>query len=182
MQNLELHLLDPSDADKLLAFELSNRAYFERLINARSPDYYHIDSVRDSIHESLQLRARDLAYHYVAKVSGEIVARVNLTQVTRDYYNKAVLGYRVGESMTGKGVASKAIELVLTEAFDTLNLWRVEAVVREPNLASIRVLQKNHFVQCGRSQQAMSLHGVWCDLIHFECFSPKGAHLNAEPD
>lgn len=167
----------PDDAPALFAFELANRAFFEAMINARSATYYSLDAVRYAIEEAGKQRAQDLSYQYLIKSGDAILGRVNLNSVIRKYYNKADLGYRVCQSQGRKGIATRAVALLLTEAFDSLGFWRIEAQARVDNLGSLRVLEKNNFSQFGCVQQGMCLNHVWHDVLHFECRSPNGPRL-----
>lgn len=165
-----LQLLPPSSADlpALLAFELDNRAYFERWVTARAPSYYHQEAIAAAIEQAQRERQQDLAYQYLAKLDGQIIGRVNLTAVTRPYFNKATLGYRIGERFGGRGYATRVVALLLEEAFCALELWRVEATARPQNLASIAVMQRNGFHQYGHSEKAMRFQDAWSDLLYFE--------------
>ena len=169
----EPRLCRPSmaDAAPLLAFELGNRDYFEQWINARPPSYYSIEGVAQAIEAAERDSRADLAHQFLVKVGADIVGRVNLTALERTYYNKALLGYRIGAGFGGRGYASRAVQLALREGFDKLGLWRVEASVRALNPASIRVLERNRFSRFGSTLRSMRLHGVWYDVCHFECRS-----------
>ncbi|GLR14504.1 alanine acetyltransferase [Chitinimonas prasina] len=171
-----LHLAPPTlaDAESLLDFELANRAYFEGQINARDPAYYDLEQVRRAIETAAQERSQDRAYQYLIRVGDTLVGRVNLTGVARPYYNKASLGYRIGQDHGGRGYASQAVALVLEEAFHRLGLYRIEAIVRPDNLGSVKVLERNGFTEFGRARRSMLLNGVWHDLLHFECHGPDG--------
>lgn len=171
-----LHICPPteSDAEALLAFELSNRAYFEQAVQAREPAYYSLEGVQRAIAEAQADRDNDKAYQYLAKLDDAIVGRVNLTAVARRYFNKAVIGYRLGQAFTGRGLASQAVDLALKQAFGQLDLWRVEAVVRPDNIGSVRVLERNGFVQYGLAKRSMLFHGVQYDLAHFERHAQPG--------
>jgi ribosomal-protein-alanine N-acetyltransferase len=165
-----LQLLPPSSADlpALLAFELDNRAYFERWVTARAPSYYHQEAIAAAIEQAQRERQQDLAYQYLARLDGQIIGRVNLTAVTRPYFNKATLGYRIGERFGGRGYATRVVALLLEEAFGTLELWRVEATARPQNMGSIAVMQRNGFHQYGHSEKAMRFQDAWSDLLYFE--------------
>lgn len=165
-----LHLCSPAlaDAEQLLAFEGDNRAFFEQFVQARDPAYYSLEAVQRAILDAQADRSKDVAYQYLVKLADSIVGRVNFTAVARPYFNKAVIGYRMGQSFTGRGLASQAVGLALEEAFGVLNLWRVEAVARPENTGSIRVLERNGFVQYGLAKRSMLFHGVCYDLAHFE--------------
>ena len=165
-----LQLLPPSSADiaALLAFELENRAYFESWVTARAPSYYHQEAIAAAIEQAQRERQQDRAYQYLAKLDGQIIGRVNLTAVTRPYFNKATLGYRIGERFGGRGYATRVVALLLEEAFGALELWRLEATARPQNLGSVAVMQRNGFHQYGRSEKAMRFHDAWSDLLYFE--------------
>lgn len=165
-----------SDADALLAFEVENRAYFEQWINARANDYYSASAVRKAIGAATSDRDGDRAYQYLVWLDDTIVGRINLVSITRPYFNKATLGYRIGEHFAGRGYASQAVKLAMDIAARELNLSRVEAIVRPQNVGSMRVLERNGFVAFGRASRAMHLHGEWHDLVYFEChFDEPGA-------
>lgn len=165
-----LQLLPPSSADlpALLAFELENRAYFENWVTARAPSYYHQEAIAAAIEQAQREREQDRAYQYLAKLDGQIIGRVNLTGVTRPYFNKAALGYRIGQRFGGRGYATRVVALLLEEAFGALELWRLEATARPQNLGSIAVMQRNGFDQYGKSEQAMFFQNAWSDLLYFE--------------
>lgn len=156
------------DADALLAFEIDNRAYFEHWINARPADYYSPGAVSEAITKALDDIGKDRAYQYLVCLGDAIVGRVNLVDVTRAYFNRATLGYRIGQQFAGQGYASKAVKLALEAAAGDLCLSRVEAVVRPQNIGSTRVLERNGFSAFGRATRCMYFDGEWHDLLHFE--------------
>src|SRR5471032_2186744 len=157
-----------ADAQALLDFELANRAYFERWISARDDGYYTVPAVRAAIEQAMRERAADQGYQFLLKDDGAIVGRVNLRAVTRPYFNRATLGYRIGERYVGRGYASRAVALALEQAFGALELWRVEAACRPENAASVRVLERNGFTVYGRATRAIQMHGQWGDVLQFE--------------
>ncbi len=85
--------------------------------------------------------------------------RVNLTQVRRDHFHSASLGYRIAPSHSGQGLASEAVKLVMQKAFlrfTTCNAWKPRRALKTPPL--IRVLLKNGFQQFGHSRCSLQLH------------------------
>lgn len=168
LDRLQLHPPSSADIPALLAFELENRAYFEHWVTARAPSYYHHEAIAAAIEQAQREREQDRAYQYLAKLDGQIIGRVNLTGITRPYFNKAALGYRIGERFGGRGYATRVVALLLDEAFGALDLWRLEATARPQNLGSVAVMQRNGFHQYGKSEQAMFFQNAWSDLLYFE--------------
>jgi len=165
---LRLRRVAAGDAPALLRFELEHRAYFERWITARDPKFYSDEGVGAAIAAAAAAWAGDQAFQYLVLDDDRIAGRINLTAVKRLHFNCADLGYRVGEHDGGRGVASQAVALCLAEAFGAHGLWRVEAVARPENHASVRVLERNGFQQFGHSRRSFELHGQWFDRLHFE--------------
>jgi RimJ/RimL family protein N-acetyltransferase len=64
-------------------------------------------------------------------------------------YRSASLGYCLDEAMWGRGYATEAAHALLTWAFGTLDLNRVQAEADTRNAASARVLEKIGFVREG---------------------------------
>nr|WP_316641855.1 GNAT family protein [uncultured Roseateles sp.] len=157
-----------TDLDELTAFEFRNRDFFESWINARPSAYYAPGGVEAAIAAALQDAQRDLAYQYLLREDGVLVARVNLTQVKRAHYHCASLGYRVGADHNGRGIAKAAVRLATEQAFSALSLHRIEATCRPENPASIQVLAANGFVEFGHSRRCFQLGASWFDLLHFE--------------
>ncbi len=168
MTRLRLRRLEAGDVAELLRFELDNRAYFEAWVNARDPAYYDDQGVHAAIAASAAAWSAGQAFQYLVVDAERIVGQVNLTAVRRRHFESAELGYRVGQREGGRGVASQAVALCLREAFDTHRLRRVEAVARPENKASVRVLERNGFVQFGHSRRSFELDGQWFDRLLFE--------------
>ncbi len=159
-------------AERLLAFELAHRAYFEAHINARPASYYSEAGVQQAICDAEAQREADQAHAYLVFDAELLVARVNLTRVRRSHWHSAELGYRVAQDQTGRGVAREAVRQLLALAFGPLGLRRVEAQTHERNAPSARVLAHNGFEVFGRSRRSFLLGDDWLDVFHHERHAP----------
>jgi [ribosomal protein S5]-alanine N-acetyltransferase len=142
---VRLERLRADHADPLLAFERANRAYFSRSISDRGDAYFAEFAGR---HAAL-LAEQDAGvchFHVIKDDRDELIGRVNLVDVTD---GTAELGYRVGESATGRGVASAAVAEVCRLAATTYGLTSLTAVTTLDNLASRTVLERNGFTATG---------------------------------
>lgn len=139
---VKLERLRPDHADALLAFERANRAYFTRFISDRGDAYFAEFAAR---HKALlaEQDAGDCHFHVVLNGEGELIGRVNLVDVTED--GSAELGYRVGESAAGRGVATAAVRAVCRLAATRYGLTSLTAVTTLDNLASRTVLERSGF-------------------------------------
>ena len=78
-------------------------------------------------------------------------------------FKKAEISYSIHPDFWNKGYATTAINKVLTYAFKTLNLHRIEAGVAVANTASIHVLEKTGFQREGRHRSILPLSSGWSD-------------------
>ena len=168
MSSVHIRPVAAADAAALLRFELENRAYFERWVQARDAAFYSADGVAAAIAAAETARAGGQAFQHLVVEGQRIVGRVNLTHVRRTHFHCADLGYRIGEHDGGRGIASRAVALCLEQAFGEHGLLRIEASARPENLGSIRVLERNGFRQFGHSRRSFELGGQWFDRLLFE--------------
>jgi len=169
MSDIMIDLLDESDAKELFAFELKNRAFFERIGFPRGDSYYEPNNFNAILKESVEEQQKGLSYMYLIKNhNGMILGRINLLSLVRGCFNKAELGYRIGEEHQGKGYATSAVKLILDKAVNDHKLHRIEAGTSPDNIGSQIVLIKNGFQFVGRYNKYIYKNGKWCDTIYFE--------------
>jgi RimJ/RimL family protein N-acetyltransferase len=95
-------------------------------------------------------------------VDGQFIGWCSLSRWNPDFRSAAV-GYCYGESAWGHGYATEAARALLTWAFDTLDLNRVQAETDTRNTASARVLEKLGFVREGTLREDCVVDGVVSD-------------------
>jgi [ribosomal protein S5]-alanine N-acetyltransferase len=74
---------------------------------------------------------------------------------------KASLGYWIGEEYWDKGIATVAVQLIISYTFSELGLKEIYAYVFPENKASIRVLEKNGMNHVGEINEYHSLTGIY---------------------
>lgn len=96
--------------------------------------------------------------------SNEIVGTFNISGIVRGYFQSAYLGYEVFHPYQRKGYMREGMALVLKEAFENLNLHRIEANIQPQNLESIRLASKAGFIKEGFSKNYLRVGGKdWKD-------------------
>lgn len=169
MVDIKIELLEVSDSEELLIFEISNREFFERTCLSRGDSYYDIDNFNKIISELVKEQEAGLVYMYLIKdMNGTIVGRVNLVDVIRGNFNKAEIGYRIAQEYQGKGYGTRAVKLAVDEARKIHKLHRIEAGVSPDNIGSQVVLIKNGFNVVGRFNKYIFQGGKWHDNLNFE--------------
>jgi len=143
MPDLQLVCLDHAPA--LLEFERENRAYFAASVPDRGDEFFAEFDMRYA--QLLEWQAAGTDYfHLLVAEHGEVVGRVNLTEVAD---GSAELGYRIAQKITGQGLATAAVGKVRELAATKYGLTRLRARVTLDNPASRKVLEHNGFVAGG---------------------------------
>lgn len=102
---------------------------------------------------------------YAILVDGKFAGTIGVDKESDVYRLNGELGYWLGRSYWGQGIATKAVELMLDEAFAKLDIIRIHAEVFEPNKASIQVLEKNGFVKEGHFHGSIIKYGQIIDSL-----------------
>lgn len=105
----------------------------------------------------------DMEKVFAIDCDGELCGLIGLI-LQKDVYRKsAEIGYWVGEPFWGKGIATKAIELIVEYAIIELKLARVYAGAFEYNIGSMKVLERNGFQKEGTAKKAVFKNGKFWD-------------------
>jgi ribosomal-protein-alanine N-acetyltransferase len=146
----ELQLLRTDHARPVLAFEQANRAYFAGFISDRGDDYFQ--HFTEGYHALLAEQASGVgAYYLLVADDGSVLGRFNLVFAGDGV---AVLGYRVAESVAGRGVATAAVQDLCQIAAERHGVRTLRAATAQVNVASQKVLLKAGFVPVGPADPA----------------------------
>lgn len=146
----ELQRLRTDHAAAVLAFELANRAYFAASISDRGEEFFeHFTERHDALLTEQQARAG--AYHVLVAEDGSVLGRFNLRFVED---GSAVLGYRVAQHATGRGLATATVRDLCQLATAQYGLRTIRAATSFQNAASQRVLTNAGFLPVGPAEPA----------------------------
>ncbi|MBC6450243.1 GNAT family N-acetyltransferase [Actinokineospora xionganensis] len=113
------------------------------------------------------LGRRGMSLPFVITVDGEFAGQITVGNVIRGSLCSAWVGYWVDSEVTGGGVATASVALVVDHCFNSAGLHRIEATVRPENAASLRVLTKLGFREEGLFRRYLDVAGDWRDHLCF---------------
>ena len=105
-------------------------------------------------------------YIILMEQPSKIIGVIGLNNVVCGAFCSAFLGYKLDKDYVDNGYMSMAVKMLTKYAFEELGLHRIEANVMPKNKASLRVLEKNQFINEGISKYYLNINGVWEDHIH----------------
>lgn len=95
---------------------------------------------------------------------------------------RAELGYALGRAHWGKGYMHEALQALLTHAFETMQLRRLEADVDPRNAASIRTLERLGFQREGFLRERWHVNGEIQDAIFYGLLRREWRNPEPRPD
>ncbi len=163
--NIKLRELELSDKLKLSEL-LNNKKIWDNLRNKVPYPYQESDAIN-----FIEFITKDNSQQVFAiEVNGNLCGVVGLVLQQDVYEKSAEIGYWIGEPFWGKGIASEAVKLMTDFGFNELNLRRIYAAVFEFNIASMKVLEKNGYLNEGILKKAVFKNGeVWDEHRFYRC-------------
>ncbi len=93
--------------------------------------------------------------NFAIEYNGELAGGIGLILNGDVYVKSAEVGYWIGESYWGRGIATEALRQMVNYTYTYFDIVRLYAEVFENNKASMRVLEKNGFYLEGVRRKAV---------------------------
>ena len=162
-----LTLLAESDFPALYRFELDNRTWFEQSIEGRGDEFYSPEAVSAHLAECLEAYRQGTMYPGIIKDHrGEILGRANLHGIHHEAGN-AYVGYRIARDQVGRGLATRAVTVLLQQAYDHYHLEQLTAFAATDNRPSVRILEKHGFELVDTLKELVEVQSVKKDCFKF---------------
>jgi RimJ/RimL family protein N-acetyltransferase len=98
--------------------------------------------------------------HFLIEHEGEKAGTVSINGLESDY-RRGEFGVSVHPDYQGKGVGTKAVQLILRYAFQAQNMHKVRGGYLENNPASERIMEKAGFQEEGVERDYRYIDGEW---------------------
>ena len=95
---------------------------------------------------------------------------------------KGLLGLTIGEpEYWGEGIATEATKLLIKYAFEELNLYKLDAFIYEPNIASFRCAEKNGFKRVATLEKDIYVDGKYLNTYLYSLLKEDWFKLQKIP-
>ncbi len=112
---------------------------------------------------SRQADPRFAAFFIWINGTRELVGVVNLSEIVHGAFRSAYLGYYAFVPYAGRGLMKDGLAQVITHAFKTTKLHRLEANIQPGNQPSKALVRKLGFRREGFSPRYLKINGRWRD-------------------
>jgi len=109
---------------------------------------------------------------WAIEVDGEAAGAIGIELRSDVERVSAEIGYWLGESVWGRGIATEALIAVTADVFSRFDLTRLYAVPFADHAASVRVLEKAGYVLEGHMRRSAIKDGVIRDQLLFAAYKP----------
>lgn len=142
-----------------------SRAFLEPWEPRWTPDELERTAWRDRLSRYREDYARGAAVSFFIfdNATERLMGGITLGNIRHGVAQSGHVGYWIGEPYAGKGYMLEALNLLVTFAFDTLRLHRIEAACIPSNTRSVRVLEKAGFQREGLLRSYLRINGIWQD-------------------
>jgi ribosomal-protein-alanine N-acetyltransferase len=101
--------------------------------------------------------------YWILTESRELAGVVNISEIVRGRFRSGYLGYYAFAPHDGHGYMTEGLRDVVSRAFRTIRLHRLEANIQTGNDASRRLVQRLGFRMEGFSPRYLKISGKWRD-------------------
>jgi len=170
---IELEVLTPEHAEKLLDYYERNERYLKPFEPDREKDFFTIEAQRKFLSEEYRQFLNGDAVSFGIFKGDDLIGRVRISNVIYGVFKNAFIGYSIDEKKQGKGYMKQAVKLACGYAFEFMDLHRMEASTLLDNIKSQRVLLACGFKKVGVSEKYLFIDGKWRDHVNFALINER---------
>jgi RimJ/RimL family protein N-acetyltransferase len=111
-----------------------------------------------------ELKNEGITWAITLKTDPKLIGTIGFWRIQKDHY-RAEIGYILHPDCWGKGIMQEALTEVIKYGFEVMKLHSVEANVNPGNSASIKLLEKNRFVQEAYYKENYFFNGKFVDSV-----------------
>ncbi len=106
---------------------------------------------------------RGTSMPFAIVVDGRFRGQITVSNIVRGSAQFASVGYWLDQEVAGRGLAPRAVAMVIDHCFDAAGLHRIEIAIRPENTNSLRVVEKLGIAEIGLAPRYLHIDGEWRD-------------------
>lgn len=161
-QITNIELIHEHHAQSIFELVNSNRTYLREWLpfvdKMQTPEF-----AQNFVKGTMQRNKEGIEYAFVIVLNHQVIGRVGVYKI--DSQNKiGEIGYWIAENFQGKGIVTRACQVVIDFCFKELQLNRIEIKCGTQNFKSQYIPEKLKFRKEGVMRQAELLYDKFIDL------------------
>ena len=169
-ERLRLRQINNEDANDLLVLRSDKKVmqFIDRPLAQTTEDALQL--IR-KIHDSLALND-GITWGISLKNDPKLIGTIGYWRIVKEHY-RAEIGYLISAEQQRKGLMQEAIRVTLHYGFSEMKLHSVEANVNPVNAASIKLLERNHFIREAYFRENFYSNGQFVDSVIYSLLSQR---------
>lgn len=164
------------DSDKIKLIEILNDPRVSEYLSSKIPNPYTEADADWWIKEGSRI-----GFIRAISIEDELVGCIGVSTDEFEYSRNGEVGYWFSSEHWGKGLATRAVNIVTEEVFRTTDINRIYAAVFSGNTGSMKVLEKCNYLAEAVLQQAIYKNGKFYDN-HIFAKLKYNKRLNSDND
>ena len=176
---LNLALLPPDGAARVLAYHQANREHLGSVSPSRPDNFFTVTWWRSRLAQDAEDWRRGIALRLfmlpreAPLASAPVLGSLSLTDFRRGPLQSAELGFGLDQGAQGQGYMTEAVRAVCDYAFGMLGLHRLQANHLPENHRSAAVLRRLGFAVEGLARELVLIEGRWRDHVLTALLAPR---------
>lgn len=166
-KTIDLKVLTPNDAEKMLDYYKRNEEYLRDFEPKREDSFYTLAVQKKILIESYKQYINGTSVNFGIYKEECLIGKIQLSNIVIGIFKNAFVGYSIDEKYQGKGFMKEALQLVNEYAFNEIGLHRIEASTLTDNIKSQKVLRSCGFKEIGLNEKYLFINGKWRDHMSF---------------
>lgn len=165
----------PKLAGAVAEFNERNREILQDVEPMRPKMYYTKDGCKTLLKLDYKdmMRGMEYRFYMIPKGSKKIIGTVCIGTVFMGSVKSGTISYKVDKDYRNQGYCSEALDELISFAFNTLRLHRIDSLVMPRNEKSLAIMKKFNFEQEGLSKKCLEINGKWEDHYRFALINDK---------
>lgn len=162
-KRIELNLPMIRDFDEWSELCTKNAAFLSPWEPKRYKELHSLESFKARVNWSKESYKNATAAPFIIrrKEDNALIGVITLDNIRRGPSQAGTIGYWLGEEFTGLGFMGEALSKVVTYAFTSLDISRIEAATLKNNKPSRKLLENSGFRYEGVAQSYLQIDGRW---------------------
>jgi ribosomal-protein-alanine N-acetyltransferase len=173
-ERLTLRLPEMNDHAEWAMLRREGEAFLRAWEPSWSHDHLTRKAFRNRVYWAWRAReeGRALALFLIRRGEGRLLGAITLDNIRRGPAQSAQVGYWIGEPFARQGLMTEALTAVVSHAFTTLDLSRIEAACLPENVASRALLDRTGFRYEGVAESYLQIDGRWRNHVLYASLRP----------
>ncbi|MEL6680521.1 MAG: GNAT family protein [Pseudomonadota bacterium] len=152
-----------SDFTSWVRTRREGRGFLEEWEPVWAPDHFTRSSFRNRVAWAQRAirEQKALPLFLTRRGDDSVIGAITLDNIRRGPAQAGNVGYWIGPQHAQQGLMTEALDAVVSHAFQTLDLSRIEAACLPENAASRALLERSGFVHEGIAQNYLQINGRW---------------------